>query len=117
VPIADISEDGYGVLTGGDGRRPLNPESYVELGAVRSPADPDSQPMCPQVPGQDADQRGEDRTVGPVQVGPGMGAAQHGHLVPQYEQFDVLRRRGTAEQDHPAAEPDEGQVEQTQRHG
>jgi len=51
------------------------------------------QPVCPQYPGQDADQRGEDRTVGPVQVGPGMGAAQHGYLVPQHEQFDVLRRR------------------------
>jgi len=51
------------------------------------------QPVCPQAPGQDADQRGEDRTAGPVQVGPGMGAAQHGCLVPQHEQFDVLRRR------------------------
>jgi hypothetical protein len=48
---------------------------------------------CPQAPGQDADQRGEDRAVGPVQVRPGMGAAQHGNLVPQHEQLDVLGRR------------------------
>ena len=51
------------------------------------------QPVCPQAPGQDADQRGEDRAVGPVQVRPRMGAAQHGNLVPQHEQLDVLGRR------------------------
>jgi len=50
------------------------------------------QPVCPQAPGQGADQRGEDRTVGPVQAGPGMGS-RHGYLVPQREQFDVRRRR------------------------
>ena len=51
------------------------------------------QPVRPQVPGQEANQRGEDRAVGPVQAWPGMGAAQHGNLVPQHEQLDVLGRR------------------------
>jgi hypothetical protein len=44
----------------------------------------------PQTSGQEADQRGEDRAVGPVQAWSGMGAAQHGNLVPQHEQLDVL---------------------------
>jgi hypothetical protein len=46
-----------------------------------------------------------------------MGAAQHGNLVPQHKELDVLGRRGSAQQDQPAAEPDEDQVEQTERHG
>jgi hypothetical protein len=46
-----------------------------------------------------------------------MGAAQHGDLVPQHQQFSVLRRRRAAEQDKPAAEPDEDQVEQAEGHG
>jgi len=44
--------------------------------------------------------------------GPGLGAAQHGDLVPQHQQFRVLGRRRAAEQDKPAAEPGEDQVEQ-----
>ena len=49
--------------------------------------------------------------AGPVQPGLGLGAAQHGNLVPQHEQFDVLGRGGPAVQDQPAAEPGEDQVE------
>jgi hypothetical protein len=48
------------------------------------------QPVRPQPSGQEAYQRGEDRTVGPVQPWPAMGAAQHGNLVPQHEQLEVL---------------------------
>jgi hypothetical protein len=48
---------------------------------------------CSQLPGQEPDQRGEDRAVGPVQPGPRMGAAQHGGLVPQHEQLGVLGGR------------------------
>jgi hypothetical protein len=40
------------------------------------------QPVRSQPPGQEPDQRGEDRAVGPVEPGPRMGAAQHGDLVP-----------------------------------
>ena len=51
------------------------------------------QPVRSQLPGQEPDQRGEDRAVGPVQPGPRMGAAQHGDLVPQHEQLGVLGGR------------------------
>jgi hypothetical protein len=44
-------------------------------------------------------------------------AAQHGDLVPQHEQLRILGRRRPAEQDQPAAEPDEDEVEQAQGHG
>jgi hypothetical protein len=49
--------------------------------------------------------------------GPGIGAAQHGHLVPQHEQLRILGRRRTTKQDQPAAEADEDQIEQTDGHG
>jgi hypothetical protein len=46
-----------------------------------------------QIPWQEPDERGEDSAVGPVQPGPpGLGAAQHSDLVPQYQQFRVLGR-------------------------
>jgi hypothetical protein len=37
--------------------------------------------------------------------------------VPQHEQLDVLGRGRSAEQDQPAADPDEDQIEQTDRNG
>ena len=42
------------------------------------------QSMLPQGPWQEADQRGEDRAIGPVQPWPGPGAAQHGNFVPEH---------------------------------
>jgi len=48
---------------------------------------------------------------------PGIGAAQHGDLMPQHEQLRVLAGRRLAEQDQPAAEPDEDEVEQAEGHG
>ena len=50
-------------------------------------------------------------------LGRGMGAAQHGDLVPKHEQLGVLGGRRAAEQDKPAAQPDEDQVEQAEGHG
>jgi hypothetical protein len=75
------------------------------------------QPVCPQRPGQLPDQGGQHRSVSPVQPGPGPGAAEHSDLVPQHQQFRVLRRRRAAAQDEPAAEPDQDQVEQAKGHG
>ena len=49
--------------------------------------------------------------------GLGIGAAQHGDFMPQYQQLRVRGRRRAAEQDQPAAEPDEDQVEQAEGHG
>jgi hypothetical protein len=51
------------------------------------------QPVRLHLPWQEPDERSEDRTIGPVQTGPGMGAAQHGNLVSQHQQLDVLGRR------------------------
>jgi len=45
-----------------------------------------------------------------------MGAAQHGDLVLQHEQPGVLGGCRPAEQDQPAAEPDEDEIEQAQGH-
>ena len=75
------------------------------------------QPVRPQLSRQEPDQDGEDRSAGPVQPGLGMGTAQHGDLVPQHQQFRVPGRRRTTNQDQPAADPDEDQVEQTKGHG
>jgi hypothetical protein len=36
--------------------------------------------------------------------------------VPQHQQFDVLGRRGLAEQNQPAHESDEDEVQQSSRH-
>src|SRR6266568_4540824 len=47
----------------------------------------------------------------------GLGAAQHRDLVPQHEQFRILERRRTTQQDKPASKPHKDQIEQTQRHG
>ena len=45
-----------------------------------------------QLPWQVPDQRGHDGPVGPVEPGPGIGAAQHGDFMPKDEQFCVLGR-------------------------
>jgi hypothetical protein len=47
------------------------------------------QPVHPQLCWQEPDQRGEDCAVCPVEPGRGIGAAQHGDLVPQHEQLGV----------------------------
>jgi hypothetical protein len=40
-----------------------------------------------------------------------------GDLVPQHQQFRIFRRRRAAEQDQPAADTDEDEIEQAQGHG
>jgi hypothetical protein len=50
------------------------------------------QAVCSQLRWQIPDQRGHDGSVGPVEPGPGIGAAQCGDLVPQHQQFGVLNR-------------------------
>src|ERR1019366_3646178 len=75
------------------------------------------QPVQPQFSRQEPDQRGEDGAVGPVQPGPGLGAAQHGDLVPQHQELGVPGGRRTTEQNQPAADPYEDQLEQAEGHG
>lgn len=55
------------------------------------------QAICPPVPGQQPNQRGEHGTISPVQPGLGIGSAQHSNLVAHDEQLDILRRRGPAD--------------------
>jgi len=50
------------------------------------------EPVCPQLPRQEPDQRGHDGSVGPVEPGSGIGTAQHGDLVPKHQQLRVLGR-------------------------
>jgi hypothetical protein len=50
------------------------------------------EPVQAQSSWQEPDQCGEDGAVGPVQLGPGIGAAQHGDFVPQHQQLGVLGR-------------------------
>ena len=72
---------------------------------------------CRSLGGEEPAQRGQDRAIGPVHPGPGRGTAQHRDLVSQHQQLCVLKGRRAAEQDQPAAKPDEDQVEQAKGHG
>jgi len=53
----------------------------------------------------------------PSPTGPRLGAAQHGDFVPQHQQLRVLEGGRAAEQDQPAADPDEDQIAQMEGHG
>ncbi len=48
------------------------------------------EPVRSQPGRQEPDQRGEDRPVGPVELRPGIGAAEDGDFVSQHEQFGVF---------------------------
>jgi len=106
----------------GADRRPARPVRISPLARDQAAMPPEHGAGChqavhPRRSGQEADQRSEHRAVRPVQPWPRLGAAQHGDLVPQHQQLDVLGRRRAAEQDQPAAQPDEDQVEQANEHG
>ena len=62
-------------------------------------------------------ERGEDGPVRPVQAWSGVGAAQHGDLVPQHEQLDVLGGGRAAQQQDQPEHLLEDQIQQPQRHG
>ncbi|MDU0288151.1 hypothetical protein [Saccharothrix longispora] len=51
------------------------------------------QPVLVRHLGESAHQCGEHGAIGPLQSRAGVGAAQHGDLVPEDQQFDVLGRR------------------------
>ena len=75
------------------------------------------QPVQPQPRGQQANQRGDHRPVRPIEARFRVASAQHGDLVAQHQQLDVLGRRRTPEQHQQAHKPEEDQIEQTQPHG
>jgi hypothetical protein len=74
------------------------------------------QAVTAQVRGEVPDQRSEQRSVGPVRAWPRVGYSQHGDLVAQREQLDVLGRGCAAKQGQPTEELAEDQVEQAKRH-
>jgi hypothetical protein len=79
----------------GTDRRPTRPVWVGPLPGDEAAVPPEhgagcDQPVHPQRSRQQADQRGEDCAVSPVQLGLGYGAAQHGDLVPQHGQLNVL---------------------------
>jgi hypothetical protein len=45
------------------------------------------------------------------------GSAQHGDLMPQHQELGVLGGRRPGEQDQPAAQLDEDEIKQAERHG
>jgi len=61
-------------------------------------------------------QRAEYGAVKPGQRWPGVGAAQHGDLVPQHDDLDVLGGVGAGEQRQPAQHANEKQVGKSEGH-
>jgi hypothetical protein len=73
-------------------------------------------PVRAQGSGQAPGQRGNDRAVGPVEPRFRVAPAKYGDLVPEHQQFGVLRRRGPGEQRQPPNDADEDQVHQPKPH-
>ena len=68
--------------------------------------------MGAQPHGQPPDEGGEDDPVRPVQTRSRVGAPQHGDLVPQDEQFDVLGGGRAADEQEQSEHVLEDQVQQ-----
>lgn len=66
--------------------------------------------------GQEPDECGKDRPVGPVQARPGIRPAQDGDLVAQHEDLSVLGRVTASQQHQPVKDPDEHQVHEARGH-
>jgi hypothetical protein len=65
---------------------------------------------------QDSNQRADDRPIRPGQAGPLAGALQHRDLVAQHQDLRVLGRIRARQQHQPTQQPNEDQVQQTNRH-
>jgi len=70
----------------------------------------------PQLAGQQPGQRGQHRAIRPRQPRPADLPAQHGHLMPQHHDLDVLRSVGPGQQRQPADNPHQAQVQHPHRH-
>ena len=75
------------------------------------------QAMAAQRSGQPPDERGEHGPVRPLQARSGVGAAEHGDLVAQHEELDVLGGGRAAQQQEQPEHLLEDQIQQPQRHG
>ena len=72
--------------------------------------------MASQPGGQQRGQCGQDRPAGPAGPGPGDLTAQDGEFMAQDQDLGVLRRLAAAEQLQPAKDPDDGEVQEPDRH-
>jgi hypothetical protein len=67
-------------------------------------------PVQEQFARQQSSQRGQHRTIRPRQPRPADLAAEHGHLMPQHHDLNVLRSVGSGQQRQPAQHPHQAQV-------
>jgi hypothetical protein len=72
--------------------------------------------MAAQSGGQQAGQRGQDGPAGPVRPRPGDLAAQDRDFMAQHHDLGVLRRLAAAGQEQPAKDPDDGEIQKSDRH-
>jgi hypothetical protein len=75
------------------------------------------QPVATDRRRQQPNQRGQDCTISPIQAQLRSGSTQHGNLVAQHQQLDILGCRARAKQQQPTAQPAEDQVQRPQRRG
>ena len=61
-------------------------------------------------------QRGEQRSIGPIQASLGF-VRRHRDLVAQHKEFRVLRHRGSSQQRQPTRQADDDQAHEMQEHG
>ena len=73
---------------------------------------PGDHPVATQRSGQPPDEGGEHGPVGPVQAWSWVGAAQHGDLVAQHEELDVLGGGRSGHQQEQSEHLPEDQVQQ-----
>jgi hypothetical protein len=74
------------------------------------------QAVAAQRGGQQPGQRGQDGPGGPVEPGTGDLGAQDRDLMAQHHDLGVLRGLPAAEQLQPAKDPDDGEVQESDRH-
>jgi hypothetical protein len=117
--IARQAQDQFGELFGDrwpprrSGLAPLSRDHPAVPGEQGRRSD---DPVRAQGSGQAPGQRGNDRAVGPVEPRFRVAPAKYGDLVPEHQQFGVLRRRGPGEQRQPPDDADEDQIHQPKAH-
>jgi hypothetical protein len=66
--------------------------------------------------GEQSGQRRDQGSAGPVHLGSRCASLEHGELVTQNQDLDLVGGAGSSEQDHPSQEPGHCRVDQPQRH-
>jgi hypothetical protein len=73
--------------------------------------------MATQAPRQPSDEGCQHRPVSPIHAWSGVGSAEHGDLVTQHQELDVLGRGRASQQRDQPEHLQEDQMQQPQRHG